>query len=264
MKSRILHHWDIMVCVLLALGFIARSEIDLAASALFYRPGDGFFLRNEAWVQWIHHGIPLLATAVSVVLVGILGLGFVPAFSGMEKHRRPALYLLLTLALGSGLLVNGMMKSHSGRARPADVVQFGGDKTFTPAVLIGDQCSRNCSFVCGHASLGFALCAFGFLTRRRIWFGLAFSLGTLLGFARIVHGKHFLSDVLFSFFAVYFCAKLLHFLLYDSASPLRQPRWAGLFSCPILPGPSRCLETRAALDHPENQAIAFSASGSEP
>jgi len=223
MNRSIRFQWDVAALALLGVVFVARADLDLAASALFYRPEGGFFLGGEPWVQWIHHGIPLLSTALSVVLAGALLLGFVPACCGLKKLRRPLAYLLLTLALGPGLLVNGVLKSHWGRARPVNVAEFGGDKAFTPALVISNQCQRNCSFVSGHASLGFALCAFGFMTGRRYWFALALGAGSLLGLARLVHGKHFLSDVLFAFFAVYFCAKLLHFLVYSPASPFRRP-----------------------------------------
>jgi lipid A 4'-phosphatase len=164
-----------------------------------------------------------VATIATVGLIGWSCLGFLPAFSYFERTRRPACYLLMVLALGPGLLANGLFKSHSGRARPSDVVEFGGDKVFTPPMVFADQCPRNCSFVSGHASFGFAVCALGFLTRRRFWFGVGLASGALLGLARVVHGKHFLSDVVFAFFVVYFCAKLLHFLLYRSRSPL--PGW---------------------------------------
>ena len=73
--------------------------------------------------------------------------------------------------LGPGLVVNGILKEHWGRARPRDVTQFGGDRRFTPALVIADQCERNCSFSAGHPSAGFALAALAYasISRRRRW-----------------------------------------------------------------------------------------------
>jgi lipid A 4'-phosphatase len=113
-----------------------------------------------------------------------------------------AALLLIVLAIGPGLIVNGILKEHWGRARPRDVTQFGGTRSFTPALVIADQCERNCSFSAGHPSAGFALAALGYayLSRRRRRGAIlaATGFGLLIGFARVAAGAHFLSDVLFS------------------------------------------------------------------
>ena len=44
------------------------------------------------------------------------------------------------------------------------------------------------------------------------------ALGSLFGATRIIMGAHFLSDVVFAFFIVYFAAWLLHRLLYPAPS----------------------------------------------
>jgi lipid A 4'-phosphatase len=109
------------------------------------------------------------------------------------------------------LVVNAVFKEHWGRARPRDITEFGGTRTFTPAFVISDQCERNCSFVSGHASLPFAFAALGFLLRRRRWaiYAGAAAFGGLVGFGRIVQGAHFLSDVVFSGVFVFLVAYLL-------------------------------------------------------
>ena len=45
---------------------------------------------------------------------------------------RAALFLVLTLALGPGIVANTLLKDHWGRARPIDVVEFAGTDRFTP------------------------------------------------------------------------------------------------------------------------------------
>lgn len=213
-------HWDIGLFLLTVAAFPLWAGIDLSISQWFYHSGEGFYLKDESWVQNIHHGIPRLATLVTALLLAVITLSWAPAFAPLSRHRPAAIYLLITLAIGPALLVNGVLKSHSGRARPADVAQFGGDKLFSPPLLVGDQCRHNCSFVSGHAAFGFAICALGFLTGRRHWFGVAVAVGGFWGLARMAQGKHFLSDVVFAFFVVYFSAKLLHFLMFHPDSPL--------------------------------------------
>lgn len=119
-----------------------------------------------------------------------------------RRQGRVAALLLVVLAIGPGLVVNGILKEHWGRARPRDVTEFGGDRRFTPAFVISDQCERNCSFTAGHPSAGFALAALGYAyssrRRRRQVIAAATGFGLLVGLARVAAGGHFLSDVLFS------------------------------------------------------------------
>jgi lipid A 4'-phosphatase len=103
------------------------------------------------------------------------------------------------LALGPGLVVNTILKDHWGRARPHQILVFGGDAHFTPAVLMADQCARNCSFPSGHAALGFWLVAVAMVVPPRwrcLAMGCALAIGALVGAMRIAQGAHFLSDVI--------------------------------------------------------------------
>jgi len=123
-----------------------------------------------------------------------------------EHHRKWIFtFLLLSLLLGPGLLANTLLKNNStGRARPAQVEQFGGERHFTPAFVYSGQCQTNCSFVSGHAAMGFYFCGLGWLFRSRRAFLAGCLIGTLVGTARIAQGSHFVSDVLFAFWVVYF------------------------------------------------------------
>jgi len=131
--------------------------------------------------------------------------------------RKALVFLTLSLAIGPGLLVNATFKDHWGRARPMQIVEFGGTQKFTPAFVITDQCARNCSFTSGHASAGFYLFSFAFLLRRRRAIAIvsAGALGGLIGLGRIAQGSHFLSDVIFSGFAVYAVAWLLYHMIFQ-------------------------------------------------
>lgn len=184
----------------LAVLFLLAPGIDLWYSNLFYRESAGFYLRDAAWVRLLYDLVHPLAAASVVCLVGLLMHNLLRRRAVGPFSTRAVLFLLATLALGPGLVVNTLLKENWGRARPRDIEQFGGDREFTPAFVIGDQCERNCSFVSGHVAIPFALAALGYVWRRRrraIWVG-SVTLGGLVGFARIVQGAHFLSDVIFS------------------------------------------------------------------
>ena len=129
---------------------------------------------------------------------------------------RPVAFLIVTLLLGPGLLVNQVLKADSGRARPLHTEVFGGDKQFTPAFQPADQCKTNCSFVSGHAGMGFWFLSLAWVARRRGWLYFGIGLGAMVGLGRIVQGAHFLSDVIFSFFTVYFTSLVLAKLFFGT------------------------------------------------
>jgi membrane-associated PAP2 superfamily phosphatase len=128
------------------------------------------------------------------------------------------------LAIGPGLIVNGVFKPYWGRPRPHCTIPFGGDQEFLPVLQKG--CDQDyASFPCGHASMGFYLMAPAFVFyRRKPWLAMAFlCLGLVAGITRIVEGSHFASDVLWSGGFVYFTGLALAAvfrLTTDAASPL--------------------------------------------
>lgn len=197
--------------------FLLFPGIDLWAAGLFWRPGAGFFLSHWPPVRAVYVGVPYL---VDAIIVAVIALWLVSLGRGRPLWRidgRAAAFLLLALALGPGLVVNAVLKDHWGRARPAQVEQFGGTQRFTPAPLPADQCARNCSFPAGHPAMGFYLVSFALLVperkRRRAAIAGAIAVGAAFGLARMAQGGHFLSDVVFSGFIVSGLSWLLHRLI---------------------------------------------------
>lgn len=194
-------------CALLALAFRLFPELDLAASGLFYRGGAWLFERDSAWLAIPFLGLPRLGQATLAILLALFALGFLRPFAAL-RARRAALGFLLAAALaGPVLLVDIGIKDHSGRARPVNVEPFGGGKRFTPAFVAADQCPKNCAFVSGHVATASFLMAFGWLAApavRRRWLLAGAAAGGCMGLIRMLPGGHFLSDVVFAWFAVYF------------------------------------------------------------
>jgi len=201
----------------LALLFILFPQIDLWVSDLFWDQDHRFFRFQTLPVLILYQSVQV----VSIVLVGgLLTLSVISWRKGgstLGLAPRQWFYLLLVLALGPGLVVNLIAKNISGRARPNYVVEFGGDKTFTPAFVLSDQCDSNCSFVSGHASFGFYFVALALVMRRhrKKVFVAAVLYGLVIGFGRIMQGGHFLSDVIFAFFFVYFVAQATYYLMFE-------------------------------------------------
>lgn len=195
----------------LAAFFILAPGVDLWVSGLFYDSARGFYLNGAFWVQFFYRLVPPLTAVIVLGLFVLLAYNLVRKRAPGPFNTRVLLFLLATLAVGPGLVVHTVFKDQWGRARPRDIVQFGGDKTFTPAFVISDQCDRNCSFVAGHPSVPFYLMAFALIARRRrrtLLVG-AITFGACVGLGRIVQGAHFLSDVVFSGIFVFLVAYLL-------------------------------------------------------
>jgi len=195
-----------------ALHFLVFSQVDLITSSALYDPQSGFVLSGNVLFDTVRQylGVLILALLAGPALIWLLSLRS-PNQEKWKARRPAALFLVLSLLLGPGLMVNTVFKDQWGRARPSKVENFGGQAHFTSAWVISDQCNKNCSFVCGDASVGYGLMALAFVSRRpRTWLTIGFVAGSALGLMRMGQGGHFFSDVVFSFYVVYFTVWALH------------------------------------------------------
>jgi lipid A 4'-phosphatase len=193
--------------------------IDLAVSSLFF---DGkTFLRDQWWQQLLQQSlgyfIPL--SVLAVALLYAINRLFRRNFCGVDLRR--VLYVILVLAIGCGFIVNFSLKDHFHRARPRDIVEFGGTKAFTPAFQVSNQCKTNCSFSSGDAAGGFFSLALAMaLTRRRVAFVAGLAVGVVMSVSRISSGAHFFSDTVTSFFVMLLVADVLFFYLLAPRIPV--------------------------------------------
>lgn len=212
--------------------FIALPGLDLFFSRLFHVPGYGFPAESDKTVQAVRY-LWQLSAWILVTGAGVLLLA--SAVSGRPRlfgiGRTALVFFLLLQALGPGLLANAVLKDNWGRARPSQVVEFGGVKRHDPPLLPTDQCSRNCSFVGGEAAYAFSFMALGFLPgpagRRRAWFAFGAAFGVVVSAVRVAQGGHFVSDCLFAGFLMLLTGWVLHWLLYRAPLPRGLGRWLG-------------------------------------
>jgi lipid A 4'-phosphatase len=184
-----------------ALALVIFPGLDLMFSAQFYSEGAGFLLRGQPLGRFFNDALSMLTQATSVALLAGFALALLLRRTVLGLNRVQYVFLILCLAIGPGLLANTLLKEHWGRARPRSVIEFGGDRVFTPALIPADQCAHNCSFVSGDAAQGFVYTALAFVVPRRrrsavMAGGVVF--GSLTGLSRIMQGAHFLSDVVFA------------------------------------------------------------------
>lgn len=200
---------DVVALLAALLLFAVAPQLDLWVADAFYDPQRRFFLEGQLWVRAIYRGTPLVTAGLALALLAVILAGILRLSVWARRNGRAAAFVLWAFLLGPGLMVNAVFKAHWGRARPAQVQQFGGTARFTPALQPAGECRHNCSFVSGHASIGFGLFAFAFVLprQRSRWILAALAAGCTIGLARMAQGGHFLSDVVFSALVTWFCTR---------------------------------------------------------
>jgi lipid A 4'-phosphatase len=196
------------ICLVLAFLFVAFPEIDIAVSRIFFNTDPevkGFFLKEDPALNFLFKAVDVISRGVLIIAIGLLVL------RAFQHHGRllSTAIVAFSLIIGPAIVVNAVFKDHWDRARPRQIQEFGGEKIFTPAWVVSNQCDRNCSFTSGHAAAGFSFVVLHFVVRGRRWLWLGLLAGGLIGAARIAVGAHFLSDIVFSFFLVYLTAALV-------------------------------------------------------
>lgn len=190
----------VIIFFILLAGFVIVSPaIDKYFAAMTYNANLGkFYGELHLWCKIVYYSIPAITALLVVTSLWLL----------FTRLRKMALIVLLSLALGPGLIVNVVFKDHWGRPRPYQVFRDG--KTFLPVWQPNFNQANDNSFPCGHASIGFFL-GVPFLACRQRQRGLIIGLiaGLFVGVVRMLQGGHYLSDVVFCGVFVWVCAELV-------------------------------------------------------
>ena len=204
--------------------FLLFPGLDLGTSGLFYAGGNEFPFRRLPIGEFLDRYRDVLGwTLAGLVLVAQMAVNLWRE-RRLGLDRFALLFIVLSFAIGPGLIVNGVLKELWGRARPIQIEAFGGAQAYSPPLEIADECASNCSFVSGDASFAFTFLAFAMLTRRRrpLYVGAALGFGAAVGLIRIMKGAHFLSDIVFAAIICITVVLLLHrFIVVDRLRPGR-------------------------------------------
>jgi len=217
--------WILTACwFAILLFFRLFPSIDIGFSRFFYStsacpPGGiagqcGMFAMGEVpffvLLRTVLYDLPVvLAIALVVSLV-------VPAIDRRldwpEISRRNRLIALGAWILDAGLIVNVLLKSYSGRPRPADTSLFSGQLPFVPAGSFSGACTSNCSFISGEAaSAGWLFCLLALLPphARRWVFWPILTISIVTALLRVFFGRHFLSDAVLAWLSAIIVFELL-------------------------------------------------------
>jgi lipid A 4'-phosphatase len=190
----------LVVATVVGLVFGLYPNLDIRVTGLLFNPE--FYTYNmrqtlgpvrdaAMWLITLLAVPPVIAVVVKLILPR----------RRMLMPPRAALFMILTLALGPGLVVNGLAKEYWGRPRPIDVQQMGGKQPFVAWWDPRGTCQKNCSFVSGDVSGGFWTLAPAALTPppwRPLAYGAAIALGSGIAVLRMLFGGHFFTDAVFA------------------------------------------------------------------
>lgn len=219
----------IVAMIVTAAVFAIAPGLDLAAAAVFYK-GHGTFVAETP----LGNAVRRVVYWVPAVLAALLTLLYLARRFGLTQVWAPTgrgvAVLLLTFAIGPGLIANVLLKNHSHRPRPYQTIEFGGNEPFRPFDRFDGACKRNCSFVSGEGSAAFWTIVPALLIPPPLQTGaLAASLVFGAGVAglRMAFGAHYLSDTLFAALFTWFASWLV-WVLVRPGSVARPTRLATL------------------------------------
>lgn len=193
------------------------TELDLVICRQFF-DGDSQtwpMFHDQPWIFLFYYGVYLpLFVGIAGAALAVIG----PWYPKTRRFTKAGVFLGLSILLGPGLIINGVLKPTWGRPRPTNCIEFGGDRAYQPlGIYQGEAVDR--SFPSGHASIGFFLAvpALLLIHRHRRWamaiFAMGITYGGVMGLGRVVQGRHFPSDIIWSLAITYFSALLLLYLL---------------------------------------------------
>ncbi|HIB92919.1 MAG TPA: phosphatase PAP2 family protein [Candidatus Lambdaproteobacteria bacterium] len=209
---------SLLLLVLVSLTLWGEAHgLDRQFSAQFFTAENGWFLAKSIPWSWLYdYGeTPGIIFSILAFIIWY----FYRTDPRWSRHRSYFLICALTPFIASLLLVNVVLKDHSGRPRPREIVQFGGSWEYKPALKPGIP-GRGHSFPCGHCSIAFTLTSgivFWRLSRTFALTSLSIGLsyGILMSGARIVQGGHFLSDAVWSLGAVWLTLLALYYFVFQ-------------------------------------------------
>ena len=143
----------LLLGLLLLTWLLEALNMDLFFTRKVYSHTESWpFGQEQPWL-WIH--------SYGTVPGFLLTLASIPLWFFCQRSerfyawRRYVLIYGLVLIIGSGFVVNALLKEYSGRPRPRDVVEFGGNWEFRKALDFGTP-GKGRSFPCGHCTMGFS------------------------------------------------------------------------------------------------------------
>jgi membrane-associated phospholipid phosphatase len=203
-----------LTALMLAL-FAIWPSLDLIVAHGFYNRGG--FIGGDSLARFAREVFRLTPFVVLALYAGLWlakrrGIALRWAPSG-----RAMVFLIATMVIGPGLIINLGLKDHWHRPRPTQTQEFNGPNTFRPWYEDNGACRKNCSFVSGEAATGFWMVAPASVLPppwRAPAIVAAFVFGIGASLLRMAFGGHYLSDVLLGGLITLIVIEIVHKLLW--------------------------------------------------
>lgn len=211
--------WGIISFIVFTLIFKKWPEIDLYVSNFFFE-GGRFPLSMEfnIFIKVIDRFIEFGCIALWITFVVRLARKEYKNYGLQYTTLMRKLFYISSVGLLGSVGAVHFIKRYIKRCRPNYIEYFGGPSPFTEIWTRNFSEAINVtkcvSFVSGHSAIGFLIYAIAFTfpigSRDRLKFILLGTVvGGIFGLIRIIQGQHFLSDVIFSGYVVYFSGMVL-------------------------------------------------------
>lgn len=225
-KTRAFKDFSIVLLLMGIVTLVFRlTNADIALERYFYSTEKGWLLQYRPFWDFLYRygifpGYFLAFAGLVMITLSYWNVKYI-------QYRKASMVLIFTMVVGPGLIVNLVLKDHTGRPRPREITEFGGTEKFICVCEKGTT-NEGKSFPCGHCSMGFYL-AIPFLFLRNRKKILAYSVlvlgvgyGITIGIARMMAGGHFASDVLWAGLLVWLTA-LVGYYLFRVDKPIEVP-----------------------------------------
>src|ERR1700730_11427547 len=191
-----------LLAAITGIAFAIDPRLDLRVASLFFDDTTRSFpAAADPVAVWLRGKSMWIFTAFTVAVAATVIARLVLPLRVFPVPARSVVFLALTLVLGPGLLVNGVLKEHWARPRPGAVGVFGGTLPFVPWWDPRGGCDQNCSFVSGETSGATWSVAPALLVpgaARLVALAAAGIFTVAIASLRVAFGGHFATDVIFA------------------------------------------------------------------
>ena len=203
-----------------ALVFALWPDLDLAAARYFY--GEAGFIGHTAFERFARAFFNVTPFVILAAFAALYALRRAGVATPYAPSGRALIFLIATMAIAPGLVVNLGLKDHAHRPRPVHTQDFGGESEFRPWYKFDGGCVRNCSFVSGEASEAFWMVAPASLAPppwRAAAIGAALVFGAAASLLRMAFGGHYASDVVLAALLTLLIIEAIRWALWRGAPP---------------------------------------------
>jgi lipid A 4'-phosphatase len=211
MSIKSINYTFALIFILYSLIFIQFPNIDIRITTFLSNPNPTCdFITKKIRLWFIYFTI--LLTAINGLRALI---GYLKRKSNYKHYFQNFIFLLFNKSIIAGLMVD-ILKHVFHRPRPYTMDILGGQETYVKLFHFSNICIKNCSFPSGDVAASALLFPVLYVLTKKIKLSFIFGLifVCIVGYCRIAQNKHFFSDVLFSFFLVYYFSLISLMLIY--------------------------------------------------